>query len=120
MADGIKSRAELVTEGLSLLGVLAAGQTPSAEDYDTVDDQIEPTLATLRTLYLTSVDDYDAIPDEEFNQIAAQLAENCLVKFGIVSDEKMRIQEAARMGRDTLRMIIASGPTYGQQAVDYF
>lgn len=120
MAGGIKSRAELVREALDLLGILQAGQDPSAEDTDVVDDKVEPTLAGLRTLEIIEIGDPEAIPDEVFLQVAAFLAEKCVQTFGLMGAEAQRVSDARQVAEQEIRIMTRSRPTYETAGSEYF
>lgn len=77
-----KTRAELITETLKKIGVLASGQSPFAEDSERVEESIEPCLAYLSASQIAYVPNTNAIPNAQFNFIADILADFCKSKFG--------------------------------------
>ena len=74
---------------LQLLGVAAAGQPPSAEDYQAMRDTIAPLLEELRVveaanIVLTANDEAATdIPDECFGPLSILLANDAGPAFGI-------------------------------------
>lgn len=100
-----KSREELVFRTLSKLKVVAAGQQPSAEDAQIVDDMVEPTLAELAARSIYAYGDPDQIEDECFEHLATILAQTCAEDFGVAGDEGKRIRAENRLreiGAETL------------------
>lgn len=83
-----KTRRDLVNQALADLGIIAAGQDPATEDFDTVDDLVEATIAMLiaRDLQVPEIDDVNAdeIPLEVFLPLAVLLAHEAARKFGLV------------------------------------
>ena len=78
----MKTREELVLRCLQLLKVVAAGQQPSAEDAQVVDDMVEPTLAKLRARNIYAYGDPDQIEDECFEDLSGILAVTMAADFG--------------------------------------
>lgn len=78
-----KTRADLIKRTLKVLGVLAAGQDPAAEDYETVDEQIDPKLADLSArdvIVLSATDEFD---EAVFLPLAAVMAHAVAADFGV-------------------------------------
>ena len=73
---------QLVTEALANLGVLAAGQTVSSEDFDYVNSRLDPLFRKLSALEICWAPDESNIPGEWFLDLAAILAGECAQKFG--------------------------------------
>lgn len=78
-----KTRTDLINQALSILGVLAAGQVPSAEDTAAVGEHVEPLFASLDKRNIVTVDDADAIPLEWFLSLATLLADAASDEFGL-------------------------------------
>lgn len=84
-----KSARDLYNRSLELLGVAAAGQPPSAEDYQAMRDACGPLLEELRAteaanIVLTANDESATdIPDECFGPLAIILANEAGPSFGI-------------------------------------
>jgi len=77
---------DLVLEALANLGVLAAGQTVSPEDYNYVNDRIDAIFRKLAALEICYVPDFENIPGEWLIDLAAIVAGECAVKFGASAD----------------------------------
>ena len=110
-----KSREELVTRTLAKLKVVAAGQQPSAEDAQVVDDMVEPTLAELSARSIYAYGDPDQIEDECFEHLATVLAQTCAEDFGVTGDPGKR-----RLAENTLREIGAETLSGQPVKSDYF
>ena len=77
---------DLVLEALANLGVLAAGQTVSPEDYNYVNDRIDAIFRKLAALEICYVPDFENIPGEFFIDLASIIASECATKFGASSE----------------------------------
>lgn len=100
-----KSREDLVLRALQKLKVVAAGQQPSAEDAQVVDDMVEPTLAELSVRNIYAYGDPDQIEDECYESLATILAQACAEDFGVAGDDGKRIRAENRLreiGAETL------------------
>lgn len=100
-----KSREELVNRALAKLKVVAAGQSPSAEDAQVVDEMVEPTLSELAARSIYAYGDPDQIEDECFESLAIILAQACAEDFGLAGDDGKRIRAENRVreiGAETL------------------
>jgi len=111
----MKSREQLVTRALQKLKVLAAGQTPSAEDAKAVDDEIVPVLSDLSKRDIYPFGDPDKIEDDAFVHLAAILANSVAGDFGRDADENVRLMAEAR-----LRELYAETLSGQPLQVDYF
>lgn len=78
-----KTRADLVSRALKFLGKLRAGQAPEAEDYQSVDDEIDPLLENLKFRNIVYVPDPDDIDDAIFQPLARRLAGECAADFAV-------------------------------------
>lgn len=105
-----KERSDLVYQTLYNLGVLPRGQAANDEDYNTVDDLVDPTVATLREADVYFLADVDVIEDEAFLPLAHVLAWSCASAFGQQADD--RLQGMAAMGENILRVIQRERPHY--------
>lgn len=110
-----KSRQELVERALRKLGVVAAGQTPAAEDAAIVDDEIVPVLSDLAKREVYAFGDPDAIEDEAFVHLASILANSVAADFGKPEDEQGRLYAEQRLRH--LRVVDLSGQ---RQVTEYF
>ena len=76
-----KNRTELIHRTLRNLGVLPQGQSPSAEEYQSIDELIDPMVAVLKKR--TIVDSSTAtFLDEHFTSLGHILAANASSEFG--------------------------------------
>lgn len=110
-----KTRADLVNQALSNLGVLGAGQTASTEDYDSVDSHVDQTFASLEARDIATIDNEDEIPAEWFQALSSILADDAAAEFGTASNPALVLQ-----AETTLRQINRGKPTYAPLRVDYF
>lgn len=93
----MKSREQLVIRALQKLKVLAAGQTPSAEDAKIVDDDLVPVLSDLSQRDVYPFGDPDQIEDMAFVHLADILANSVAADFGQQQDEAVRLAAEARL-----------------------
>jgi hypothetical protein len=78
-----KNRTDLIHRTLRNLGVLPQGQSPSAEESQSIDDLIDPTLAELKARQVSLVDiDSDYIDDEFFLPLGRIMAAAAAPEFG--------------------------------------
>lgn len=82
----MKTRTNLIHRALRNLGVLPAGQTPSDEEYDSVDTIIDSIVDELTQRDVYFLQDADAIPDEAFLPLGHILASACRAEFGLAND----------------------------------
>lgn len=111
----MKSREQLITRTLQKLKVLAAGQTPSAEDAAVVRDEVVPVLSDLSKRRVYTVGDPDEIDDEAFVHLADILAVSLAADFGVEQDESKRLLAESR-----LRMLMAETLSGQAQQTEYF
>lgn len=118
----MKSARDLCNRALTLLGVIAAGQSAAAEDYDLAVAGLRPLLAELEAIGACDVrlhptnDTLEQIPDELFNALAALLANDVAPAFGIGQAD-----EAGRQGLIMrVRRVTAAQSLGFPQTVDYF
>lgn len=93
----MKSREQLVTRALQKLKVLAAGQTPSAEDAKVVDDDLEPVLSDLSTRNIYPFGDPDQIEENAFVHLADILANSVAADFGLDQNDAVRLAAESRL-----------------------
>jgi hypothetical protein len=83
-----KDRTDLIHRALRNLGVLPQGQSPSAEESQSVDDLIDPVIADLKDRNLLLFDiDPDFIDEEVFLRLAACVAAAAAPEFGQAQDQ---------------------------------
>jgi hypothetical protein len=79
----VKNRTDLIHRTLRNLGVLPQGQSPSAEEFQSISDLIDSTLAELKTRQVTLVDiDADTIEEEFFLPLGRIMAAVAAPEFG--------------------------------------
>lgn len=115
MTDTFKTRDQLIQRALKELGVLLPGEAASAEDYDTVDDLIDPMVAELSAKSVYDVNDIDQIENEIFVPLSRILANIAGPEFGqAINDDAIKRDEGI------LRVIGSSRPSYEKQRGEYF
>jgi hypothetical protein len=82
-----RSSADLVTEALANLGVLAAGQPIDVEDFNYVQEKLDAIYRKLAGLEIVYVSDPDNLPGAWFADLADIVAGECASKFGLVGQE---------------------------------
>lgn len=92
-----KTRAELINQALTNLGVIAEGQSVSDQDVDKMDTVVDPAIAELSDLDIYFVQDAGAIgpsggaiEDSAFLSIASYLANASCAAFNLPADEKLQ------------------------------
>lgn len=110
-----KTRTELVNRALKELGVVGAGQTASAEDFDEIDKAVEPVMSDLATRDIWVWGDPDEYDDDAFDHLAVLLANARARGFGVQPDEQKRLLAEARLRG--LKPTILSGQP---QQIEYF
>lgn len=77
-----RTSSDLVLKVLSKLGVLAAGQTVSPEDFETVSSQLDSIVRKLAALEIIYSADPNNIPGEWFLDLASIVAGEVASDFG--------------------------------------
>ena len=83
--------ADLVTEALANIGVLAAGQPIDVEDFAYVNEKLDAIFRKLAGLEIVAVADADNIPGAWFADLADIVAGECASKFGVMGDEYVKL-----------------------------
>ena len=73
---------DLVLEAMSNLGILAAGQAVSPEDFSFISEKLDSIFRKLSALEIVYVADGSNIPGEWFSDLADIVAGECAQKFG--------------------------------------
>lgn len=110
-----KTTNELIAKALSKLGVLAAGQTPSAEDQQAVRDVVTPVFEELSNEAVYTVADEDEIDDAVFLPLATIVAERAAPEFG-----RAGVEQEVMLAKSQIRKITYGRPSGEVLAVDYF
>jgi Tfp pilus assembly protein PilW len=111
-----KTRNDLVNQALRNLGVLAAGQTADAEDFQAADGHVDQVIASLSARDIVTVDD-----DDWFDPLAVLVADDAAMEFGLPgvpasSSDPNPVLDA----ENRLRLMVRGRPTYEPLKVDYF
>jgi hypothetical protein len=110
-----KSREDLVNRALHKNGALPAGQAAAPEDYQIVNDALEPVMSDLATRQVWQWGDPDQIDEDAFEQLAFLLANTTAEDFGRQQDENRRLAAEARLRQ--LNVTFLSGQP---QTAEYF
>ena len=98
------TRDDLVKRALKNLGALPVGQTPSTEEYSSVDDIVDATLEDLAQRDIFYVPDVSAIDDAAFLSLGKCVAAAVSPEFGVEYD--------ATEAEMKLKQIQSEVPTY--------
>ena len=83
--------ADLVTEALANIGVLAAGQPIDVEDFAYINEKLDAIFRKLAGLEIVAVADAANIPGAWFADLADIVAGECASKFGVMGDEYVKL-----------------------------
>jgi hypothetical protein len=133
IAGRFRTQADLVTEVLASLGVLAVGQPEDPDDVTYVLQRYDATLRELAALEIAYVADPNNVPAEWFSALADIMAGECAAKFGLAPDD-IRSKKIAGLGlpppdgqgpgsgaaAKALKQITRGRPTYERLRVEYF
>ena len=92
-----KSRDDLIQQALVNLKDIGSGQSPDAEDSETVSAKIDALVGELAVRGIVTVTDDDRIPAEYFNALADLLANECAPAFGAERNPAIREDAEARL-----------------------
>lgn len=118
-----RSSADLVTEALANLGVLSAGNPIDVEDFNWVNEKLDPIFRMIAALEIAYVSDPSNINGEWFAPLADIVAGECASKFGLVGQEFMdkvnkglggagNVEIGAGTAAKALKIITRGRPTY--------
>lgn len=118
-----KTRAELVNQCLTNLGVIAQGQSISSEEQSKMDGVIDPAVSLLADLDIYYVRDAGSlgptggtIEDGAFLPLADWIANKACAAFNLPADQKM--QALGMLAEGTLRTLAAPARTLRTLRVD--
>lgn len=118
-----KTRAELINQSLTNLGVIAQGQSISADLVTKMDTVVDPAISELSELAIYYVQDAGslgpiggAIEDSAFLSLSAYIANAACAAFNLPADEKM--QALALIAEGKLRTLAAPARTLRTLRVD--
>lgn len=113
-----KTRTDLIHRALKNLGVLPQGSDPSDDVYDSVDEHVDPMLASLAQLDVVNIKNAEEIDDEYFLPLGHILADTVKAEFGAVQDVNLlALAEAAKRDLKTMQ---STKPTYAVLKTTYF
>ena len=101
-----KTQAELVLAIAENLGVVAAGQSVSAEDNEVIVRRLEPKNEELNARAICYIPDLDDIDDAFFLPFAAVMAAELAGAFGIIGSQKQALNAEAIRGEAALRDVV--------------
>jgi len=116
-----RTRNDLVNEALMNLGVLAAGQTPSAEDFQAVDGKVDAMFAYLQRVEILTIDTVDDLAPEWFSPLAVILADDSALMFGLPGVPPSQSNPQPRQAaEDRLRLVRYGRPSGEPLKTEYF
>lgn len=113
-----KTRRDLVDQALKNLGVLASGQTPSAEDVARMDGYVDPVIEQLAERDIVEVDDLAEIPAAWFLPLSYILAGAAAADFGQSNDPRVIL--LGDRGERLLHEMLQTKPTFNRAVPEYF
>jgi len=113
-----RTQAELVVAIAENLGVLAAGQSVSAEDNVVIVRRLQPKNEELNARAICFIPDLDDIEDAFFLPFAAVMAAELAGAFGIIGSQKQALDAAAVNAERTLRDVVRPRGTRQMLAVE--
>jgi hypothetical protein len=118
-----KTRAELINQCLTNLGVIAEGQSIDADLVSKMDTIVDPAIAELASLDIYYVQDAGeigpsdgAIEDSAFLSVADYIANAACAAFNLPADQKL--QTLALLAEQKLRTLAAPARTLRTLGVD--
>lgn len=127
MAGRFRTSADLITETLANLGVLAPGQAQDPDDTAYVSEKLDSILRMLADLEIVYIPDANNIPGQWFAPLADIVAGECATKFGSSPDDFARLIQkglgeplGTGAGAKALKQMTRGRPTYEPLRVDYF
>jgi hypothetical protein len=112
------TRTDLIYRALRNLGALPQGQSPSAEEYQSISDLIDWTLAELEARDVVYVADVDNLEDKFLQPLGHILAWRAAPEFGSASDQALAA--LATQAEIHLKNMEATRPTYEIAEDQYF
>lgn len=115
MVDLFKTRAQLIERAGIDLGLVQPGEALSSEDYNTLDNLIDPFIDQLAADDVYFVSNRDEISTEIFLPLALLLANYAGPSFGSPINDKALMRDSG-----TLKRIASTRPTYAPLQTEYF
>lgn len=107
MVDTVKTRAQLIERAGAAIGVKEPGEALSTEDYNTLDNLVDPLIAQLAADQIYYVQDAEEIPVEIFILLANLLGNMAGPDFGSPVNDDAQLRDER-----TLRRLASTRPTY--------
>ena len=127
VAGRFRSQADLITETLANLGVLAVGQSQDPEDTAYVVAKYDSILRELASLEIVYIADPNNVPGEFFAALADILAGECATKFGSSDDDYTKLKQqgmgvppGSGAAAKALKQMTRGRPTYERLRCEYF
>ena len=115
MVDITKTREDLIFRAATEVGALVVGQSLSSEEYDTIDNLVDPLVQQLSFDGVVHVQDTNAIQPEYFIPVARLLANEAAISFGQAYSRDVKIANETVLYRLT-----SMRPTFETLETDYF
>jgi hypothetical protein len=119
MPSPYRTQNDLVTETLKNLGVLAAGNAADPEDFNYVNEKVDPVIRMIAGLDICYIGNPDQIPGELFAALADVMAGECCSKFGSTPEDRaaltakgLGVPPGTGAGAVILRQQSRGRPTY--------
>jgi hypothetical protein len=104
------TKSDFIATVLENLGVLAAGQTVSAEDRDVIDRRMTSVFAQLSAEDLIDVADEENIDNAPALLLADIVTLACVTPYGITGPKLAELKVAEREARETIKLITREKP----------
>jgi hypothetical protein len=115
MVDTFKTRDQLIQRALKNLAIIEPGEAPSPEDYETVNDLVDPLLAQLATDQIIYIQDPEQIDLNVYMPLARLLANVAGPDFGSAINEGAKQADESLLKRLNARL-----PSYEVVRGHYF
>src|SRR5512139_2948825 len=112
------TRADLIYRALRNLGALPQGQSPSAEEYQSISDIIDWTLAELEKRDVVYVKDVDNLEEQFVQPLGHIIAWRAAPEFGAAQDQSLAA--LATQAEQHLQKMESVRPTRKIAESDYF
>jgi hypothetical protein len=113
-----RTQAELVQAITENLGVVAAGQSVSAEDSVIIVRRLQPKNEELNARAICYIPDLEDIEDAFFLPFAAVMAAELAGAFGIIGSQKQALEKDATKAEQTLRDVVRPRGTRQMLAIE--
>jgi hypothetical protein len=110
-----KTRAQLIERAGINLGLVQPGEALSSEDYNTLDNLVDPVIDQLNADNIVYIDDPDSIDPGFFLPLAAIVANQAGPSFGTAINDQAMIRD-----QSTLRRLSATRPIYSTLQTESF